>query len=453
MILYDADREKNLEDILGSLDRQTLISIILEFADKDKRIKEELSLRYAKGTDILKHARNVIKSAVASVKRRGFVEYRDVSRATEGAYTVLQMSDDKRKADDTLSSVLLCIVVLEEMMDLIDCCDDSNGHVGGAVSHAIGKIEKAVETAPGREEKLFDLVFNHALNTRYDGWTHWRLDLLSVVIPLCENRANRDKMEQYISERQNASTDERRQKYEVQELQKLQYDLIMRFDGEKAAAEFIEQRLGNSDFRRMAIRTAMAGGQYDKALDLCIDGEYADKHSAGLFNRWRELQYEIYEKTGDTRKQKTLGSDFVLNGDFEYFPKLKALYAEDEWPSVLQGILEKLGENDRRGVYVKILLHEKLKLRLLDYCKKHVHAIDSYYTHLLPECRNDIDILFTKYIRERAARAYDRKQYNEVCTLIRHYKEACGKAAYEFRDELAAEYVKRPAFLDELCRV
>ena len=64
-----------------------------------------------------------------------------------------------------------------------------------------------------------------------------------------------------------------------------------------------------------------------------------------------------------------------------------------------------------------------------------------------------IDELFIKLIRNHAAEANTRNHYGKVCDLIRRYKEICGKSTDAIRDELTAEYSKRPAFLDELSKV
>jgi len=157
------------------------LSIILELAKRDKRVKESLLLRYAEKTDLIKHARNIIKSTIEAVKHRGYIEYRDTSKATDGADTVLQMIDDKIDSNDIFTAVSLCIVVLEEMMDLLSCCDDSNGIVGGVICEAIEKIGEAVESIEDtkrNDEQIFDIIFNHALNTIYNGWTDWRMDII-----------------------------------------------------------------------------------------------------------------------------------------------------------------------------------------------------------------------------------------------------------------------------------
>jgi len=193
-----AVKKPKLEDVLGKLDKQTLLSIVLEFSGRDRGLKEELLMRYSDKTDAVSYAKGVIKSSIKAVTRRGFVEYGDTGRATDGAYTVLEMADDLLAADDVSTSVSLCTVVLDEMMDLLDMCDDSDGDVGGAISEAIEHIKKSTSDISFQDkdaEKLFDIIYKHALTPMYNGWTHWRMDILTACVPLCDNNTNRKKLE------------------------------------------------------------------------------------------------------------------------------------------------------------------------------------------------------------------------------------------------------------------
>ena len=90
----------------------------------------------------------------------------------------------------------------------------------------------------------------------------------------------------------------------------------------------------------------------------------------------------------------------------------------DEWLTVPQDILGKFEDNNCGGIYVKILVHEKLKLRLLEYCKKNISTINLYYAHLLPEYKNDIGIIFEKYINASASQAEWRSCYRDVCEIV-----------------------------------
>jgi hypothetical protein len=428
----------------------------MEIAKRDRRVKESLLLRYAEKTDSIKHARNIIKSTIEAVAHRGYVEYRDTSSATDGADTVLHMIDERIDSNDIYDAISLCIVVLEEMMELMDCCDDSDGIVGNTIDAALERVGEAVESIPEAQiddKQIFDVIFNHALDSIYGEWTDWRMELLFNLIPLCGNTANREKIEKYVSKQQNVETDSWSKDYENQQLQKLQYEIIERFDGKSAADAFVEQYLENSDFRRIAIKKAMAGRQYEKALKLCLDGENNDSSKAGLVDEWKEFRYAVYERTNNQEAQKELAMELLLNGNFDYFKKLKAFYQGNKWSAVLEKILKRLEIKDNRGIYVNILIHEKLKLRLLEYCRRNPRTITSYYTHLLPEYKKDIGEMFVKNISESAAYAGGRSHYRNICSLIGQYKKACGSAAaHALRDELKTKYANRPAFLDELSK-
>ena len=513
-----ANKKESLEDVLNKLDKETLISIILNLSGKDKRIKEELLLFYSPKIDILETALKVIRSSIDAVTRRGYVEYDDASLAVSGAHTVLKMINDRIESRDFLTAVSLGVVVLEEMMDLMDYCDDSGGNVGGVIVDAIKAISSAVCTMNGalpgqslqskqftideqkdndrltndsqkdierfdkviqkeneqfvKDEqknnerlaneahtnrvKVFDIVFNHAIKSTYDGWTDWRMDLLQAIASLCDNSVNRDKMEEYIFDVVNLNEDGRIGMYNRRRLQRIQHAIIEQFDGGAAASLYMENNLENEDFRRIAITAAITEGLYEKAISLCLDGENKDAGYVEMVRDWKQLRYSIYEKTGDISAQRSLGLEFVLDGEFDYFPKLKALYAKDEWDSVLQNVLSKLQDLDgyrQTSTYIKIIIHEKLKYKLLEYCRNHISEISFYYQHLLPEYKREVGTIFVQHIRDRASGANNRNSYSKVCDLIRHYIKACGKAANKLRDDLEAEYTNRPAFLEELRKI
>ena len=445
--------KQNLAEILGSMDKQTLSSIILEFADRDRQIKEELLMRYSKKSDAVLYARNVIKSAIGAVNHHGYIEYGDTRSAIKGADIVLQMANDCFASGDVIGGISICIIVCEEMMHLMEYCDDSDGYVGDEIAEAIELIGKAICSDLKGDANIFDTVFNHALDSMYDGWADWRMDLLSSLVPLCANRVNRDRLEEFILQRQDTEKDNWSVNYAKHTLQNLQCAIIEQFDGETAADLYMEQHLDNSDFRSVIIQKAIADGQYEKAIDLCRHGEEQDSKYIGLVKKWKEFRYTVYEITANTQGIKSLGLELLLNGDFDYYAKLKAAYRTDEWPCVLQEILEITEGKDQTGIYVNILIQEKLKTRLLEYCKKNIFSITLYYEHLLPEYKEDVGMIFVKLINERAARASERKAYKDVCGLIKQYKKACGNTAYIIRDELEKTYNRRPAFLDELSKL
>jgi uncharacterized Zn finger protein len=71
----NASQRPKLEDIIKNQDKSVLIKILLEYANKDKKIKNDLLFRFAeKSGDIIGNARNLIRASIKRAMRSGFVE-------------------------------------------------------------------------------------------------------------------------------------------------------------------------------------------------------------------------------------------------------------------------------------------------------------------------------------------------------------------------------------------
>ena len=445
---------QNLEDILKRQDNAILVSVLLDYARKDKQIKDDLLLRFSKkNEEMAKHARNLIKTSINVAMRRGFVEYADTRKSVEGADKVLHMARDV--CANTLLCSSLCVIVLQEMSELLNCCDDSNGYVGGVISEAVELIDNTINSMPENHpdyEKVFDLVFSHACGKTYDELSDWHHDILNACMPMCCRTHLRKRFENYLLSLQTKNCNKFHEKYITQKSQDILYNVIKRYDGYETAYSYMEQNLENSKFRKVVIQQALDEKRLNYALSLCLDGEDIDSEYPGTVSEWRKLRYIAYEKLNDIESQRKLAKDFVIDGKFEYFLKLKDLYASDEWAVILETLLQVLKDGrNRHDLYVRILINEKLKEYLLAYCKTISSSVVELYPHLLPDYKNDVEMLFVGYIRNKANTSSNRNQYQDVCKIINHYQKACGnKKATRLTIDLLKEYHKRPAFVDEL---
>jgi hypothetical protein len=171
-----------------------------------------------------------------------------------------------------------------------------------------------------------DTLLKHAAEKIYNGWDDWRLSILRSAVSLCSVPGARKKLEEQLSLiQEHEKGDGFYAQYILKECQNIQYTIIRRFDGEKAANKYIEQHLSNNDFRKIAITQALAENRFEWALKLCLDGEKADAQYPGLVSDWRRFRYTVYEKQNNAADQKELALLFILDGDFDYFPKLKKL--------------------------------------------------------------------------------------------------------------------------------
>jgi len=230
-------------------------------------------------------------------------------------------------------------------------------------------------------------------------------------------------------------------------------EIINQFYDENASQKFINQNLNNIDFRYMAIKSAMATRGYDKAISLCIEGENENRQYPGIIKTLQEMRYAAYEGMGNKTEQKALALTLLLDGEFDYFLKYKNLYSKSEWENVFNEVLKKTEKAGARGVYLKIITHEKHKPRILAYCEKYQNAIVDYHSHILPEFKLEVGQIFTDYIRRRASGADNRGQYSEVCNLIKICDKACPGATDKVCAEIIQQYARKPAFMDEMRKI
>jgi hypothetical protein len=77
--------------------------------------------------------------------------------------------------------------------------------------------------------------------------------------------------------------------------------------------------------------------------------------------------------------------------------------------------------------------------------------VEELYSYFLPEFYEEARELYVKFILLEAGLANDRKKYKKVCKMIERYKKTFGnESAQNIIRSLSQNYVKKPAFIDEL---
>ncbi|WP_309119890.1 hypothetical protein [Paenibacillus sp.] len=92
--------------------------------------------------------------------------------------------------------------------------------------------------------------------------------------------------------------------------------------------------------------------------------------------------------------------------------------------------------------------------RFLIYVRTAPTRIETYYGALLPHFPGEVKELFLAYIEFRADRSNDRKDYVDVCRIIRLLQKVGGKEeAYSISKQLLAKFPRRPAMREELEKI
>jgi len=456
-------KEPNIEKILSDRTKEELVEFLLDIASEYEEIKRRIELNFDDGNDEaeLSKAIALIRTYINNNSdRHGFVAYGDTGEAVRGADLVLEKAHFALEQNKPVHALQLSLCVIQEMMDLLQDADDSGGVIGEVIEESLALIDEMSgdeELKLIHKETMFNKLIEEASQRRYIGWTDWRIDLLESCSELADTSDLRGKLENYlILMMKNEEGDSWSVNYLAERVNLIRYHLVEKHDGQKKAQEFIENNLQYSNFRKMAIESAMNKKDYDYVIKLTLDGEDKDKSLRGLVEQWKKYRYKAFQLSGKLDEQRGLAMDFVLNGSFEYYKELKNTYATNEWPSVYPKIIFLL-ENQKKtyqDVYTRILIEEGEKQKLLEYVQGSPLSVETYYRHLIPEFKEEVYLLFLQHIEQSAARAGNRKDYQRVCAIIRNLKKAGGKErASEIIQKLFNKYANRPAFRDELSRV
>ncbi|WP_291300365.1 hypothetical protein [Desulfosporosinus sp. BICA1-9] len=436
-----------------------MLDIVTEYEEIKRRI--ELNFDDGNDEDGLSKSIALIRTFISNNSdRHGFVAYGDTGDAVKGADLVLEKAHFALEQNKPVHALQLSLCVIQEMMDLLQGADDSDGVIGEIIEESLAFIDEMsgdIELKPIHKETMFNKLIEEASHRRYVGWTDWRIDLLESCSELADTSDLRGKLEKYlILMLENEEGDSWGVNYLAERVNLIRYHLVEKHDGQKKAQEFIKNNLQYSNFREMAIESAMNKKDYDYVIKLTLDGEDKDKSLRGLVNQWKKYRHEAFKLSGKIDEQRGMAMDFILDGSFDYYEELKNTYATNEWPSVYPKIIFLL-ENQKKtyqDVYTRILIEEGEKQKLLEYVQGSPSSVETYYRHLIPEFKEEIYLLFLQHIEQCAARAGNRKDYQRVCAIIRNLKKAGGKErTSEIIQKLFNKYANRPAFRDELSRV
>ncbi|MCQ6306766.1 SWIM zinc finger family protein [Bacillus cereus] len=451
----------DVRQVLLQKSNEELVMIICDILNQYPEIETKLLFQHAPDCDDENSCSQIINEYIHAVQDRGFIEYGDVSYAVQGAEFVLEKVDQTATDGDTAKAVHMCIIVLSMMIDMLQGCDDSDGIVGGIIDESIASIDHIVSTymdtmSEATQQQIFQMLLQEASHERHDGWNEWEFALLNICIYFCTNpewrRQLDDTLEQMISSN---SKEGWSGTYRTSQCKKIQLQLIQLYDGSSKEEAFIQTNLQYSEFREKAIQHAFHLCEYEKVIQLCLDGEQQDKNALGLLKQWKTYRYEAYENLGDIENQRKLGLAFVLEDDFSYYEKLKALYDPSSWLEIREHILATFESTSYRSyMYESILLLERLLDKLVVYCQKHPATILHLYESLLPDYPSETHQIFITHLQNLAQVAQNRKMYNNICQIIQTYRRVGDeKLVQTFIEQLKQTYHNRPAFLDELGKI
>jgi uncharacterized Zn finger protein len=457
--IQEIQRQPTLQEVLEKLSKDELISIIEHVAENDSVLKSNIIFKYSHGdrTKELEMCKRLIESIVRKhAGRSRYIPYGQTGDFTDELGDVLEKA---RISSDPLLSLDIAFLVLEEAIDAFQYADDSDGDIGFFVTETINLIEEIVmdchDSDFSQREQLFNKLLEQSDSEIFDEWEEFRIDLLRNCVEFADIAAFRNTLRRKI-ETEIEISQYSGNKYSVEGLLHILYEMIDRYGTKEEAERFLIDRLMFSSFRERLIDRYISEKKYDKVIELALDGEKQDQSYPGLVLKWKKIRYTAYKELSLKVEQKKLAKELLPQGEFEYYQDLKAFVTGDrvEFYQRLKQELNNRNNWQGRSVYLSLIEAENDIDEILVYVKENPSNIEKYAERLVAHFRDEVVEIYSAYIKSAANSSSARKDYQRVCNMLKKYKKIAGQKNQEdMIKEFNELYYRRPAFKDELSKL
>lgn len=470
---------EDIRDYLASLEPNQLIDLIVNACRRDDRMREKLSLAARGRGDLhaaIKTWKEALKRATAT---RGFVDYDEMPYFVTGIRDVVNALDSWITDGRAAAVVDLAEYAVARVESVMEECDDSNGELGGLLTHIVQLHLDACRAASPDPEELAGRLFEYELNGDWDTFSS-AAELYAEV--LGESGLARYRQ---LAEAEWAKVpalrpgdDEnqtwRGNRYRIAQIM----ETLARQGNDVEALVAIKSRDLSSAWRFLQIAEIYReAGRRDQALEWAERGLVAFPQRTDW--RLREFLVEEYLQRGHGDEAIALAwAQFEERSDLGSFIQLKTTVqrADGDWPAwrdralkqVRQGIAREFAERNKTG-YARMIAPDQSRLVEILLAEQEIEA--AWQEAKAGGCRDDLwlqladlraqdhpDDSLVTYQRQ-AARLVEQTNtpaYEQAIVLIRKIKlllQAQGNGAQPWSDyltELRGQYKAKRNFMKML---
>lgn len=178
-----AGKKADIRALVERASKERLAALVLEHCQEDRRFQSQVAFELsASGEQKLAAVEALIKASIGANKRQGYIDMRgcdnicaDLDDVLDKVHVWIVRGQYEQAMDVTL-------FVLLTAMKLAGEADSSSGSLSWTVDAAVETAELAARGLArdgGPRGKLVGEILKTAENPVFDGWEHWRYDLLT----------------------------------------------------------------------------------------------------------------------------------------------------------------------------------------------------------------------------------------------------------------------------------
>ena len=452
-------KKQNIEEVLNTLTKQQLVELLLPAIKKDKVLEEKVLLQYGEVdiTQELKKMERVVESLVNKyVDESGYIYYGIEDEFIDKLWELVDYVEPLRGDEKKVFLALdMLILLLEKGIDLYESIEDDTGFIAEVINDILCRISGFVTESTGYDEEVKEQIMKKILaktkESKFQEWTDYGTQLLQSVLIYGSNARYREMLYKELDQQleiEDSAT--------IEIISVMLFELLQHHGTEQEIEQYIEEHIEMDTFREIFLQNLMEKQDYEKAIQIAIEGEEKNKEHTWGLDKWKKPRYEAYKAMRDIKNQEALGKEFLLRGNFEYYEDLKELHKED-YNNFYSNFKEELRAKTGTGeysVFRRLIEKENDIEELMNIVRKEPDTLSKYIKMLMNTYGDEVLVLYRNNIENRAEKACDRNMYRDVCNMITDYRRYENKKSVKMLiEKLKKEHKRRPAFIDELRKI
>lgn len=474
-------RQPKFEDLLLKVTVDELRDFIRSQRAQDPDFGQKFMLYFAgkdPGIDVAGKYAALVRQSIRRHSDRGFVDYRGSYGLTRELQPVLITAESAVSRKEFPVALAILKALLNELLPVIEACDDSAGNIGDTLSHALAIIGHIAETKSLPPAIYADILgySESALKDRtWFDYGNFGFQLLAATA----SAARQLDPERYLS-LLNTLMKPRKDPFSAFSHQFFIQDKIqfLRAIGRNAeAGKLTAQNLDITGVRKAEVEKAIAAVDFDRAKQLLHDGIRLaeEKRHPGTVESWEIMLFDIAKQENDTERIRHYAKKFAFDSSFrqQYYLEWKQSFSNAEWPAVIAQHIREVTEAEqnrpRRGAWddlghalflhlSPIYIQEQQWERLLQLlpADADLHTLNKVHPHLCPRYPAEMLARYLPVLEAEAERANSRNDYRRLAEIMQMLKRDISGSHETLKAlawELLERYPRRSAMAEEFRRL
>lgn len=291
---------QSLEEIVSSLDKETLIKLLCQQAYLDTHLKAMLVAKY--GTQTPAATKDEYKTLIREIlqsgmDRHGFIDYRNVGEVMRGVDDLVSQAKSLEEKHEIHRALPIAQAAIEELVPALQYADD-DGDIGGTISEAFELLEAiATQLKTENREEFFQYCLKESRSKAYEGWDyHWQfLEIAGLVANTPEKQQKLFELLDTFAEKGKRSFT---RNHEQLRAAKIKLSVLEWHRNKKAIEPFLQEHLEIDGIRMIAINKRLKERKFDEVRKLCEDGiRIAQAHKdSGIVGQYQKILLKIEGK-------------------------------------------------------------------------------------------------------------------------------------------------------------